>query len=128
MTSQPLVTAESSLAGKFTGTFTSDGGQGNSVCELYRTGRVKMISDLDLDSGKVQFITSGSWYMDENQELVITIIDEKDSNVTYHAKLKKNKNNLPLIIGLAAGGAALVGGGVLAFFLVRRKKKIPGGK
>ena len=91
MTSKKLVTAEADLAGKFTGTFSVDEGNGVSTCKLYRTGRVTMDSELVLPSETVVFQTTGSWYMNENKELVIQIKDEKESLVTYIASTVKSE-------------------------------------
>ena len=129
MTSQKLLNAEADLAAKFTGTFTCDGGNGNSICQLYRTGQIVMTSELTIEGEKIHFATSGEWRM-EDDEIVMTILDEKSANVTYRAKQvtkndNKNNSNLGLILGLSIGIPLLVvGAGVLVFFLIRRKKKM----
>ena len=91
MNSKKLVTAEADLAGKFTGTFSVDGGNGVATCKLYKTGKVTMDAELVLSSQTVVLQTTGSWYMNENNELVIAIKDEKDSLVTYIATTKKEE-------------------------------------
>ena len=132
MNSKKLVTAEADLAGKFTGTFTSDGGNGVSTCKLYKTGKVEMNSELVLSSETVNFITSGTWYMNENKELIIQIKDEKDSLVTYKATLARAENkeepkkkHTGIIIATSAVGSLLViGGGVFLVIRIKKSKKI----
>ena len=92
MNSKKLVTAEADLAGKFSGTFSCDGGNGVTNCKLFRTGRVTMDSELVLSSETVVFQTTGTWYMNENKELVIQVKDEKDSLVTYIATTSKEES------------------------------------
>ena len=119
---QKLINAEADLAAKFTGTFTCDGGEGESILQLYRTGKIVMTNRLSIPGEFVEFITSGSWHM-ENKEIVMTILDEKKANVTYRVK-PSNNNNLGLILGLSIGIPLLVAGvAVGVFFIVKKKKK-----
>jgi len=123
MKSQKLINAEADLAGKFTGTFSCDGGEGTSICQLYRTGKVVMNSELVLESETVQFATTGSWHM-ENNELIISIIDEKGTSVVHKAVIASaSKTNLGLILGLSIGGVVVVGGVAVAIFFYLKKKK-----
>ena len=115
MVSQKLITAESTLAGKFYGTFNTSGGQGTSLLKLYRTGKLVMNNELVINEEKVVFDTTGNWYMDENEDLIISILDEKDVSVTYKAS-KKKKNNTKtiwIIVGSVIGGTLLLGFGVV---------------
>lgn len=130
MHSQKLVTAEADLAGKFVGTFTCDGGNGTSICQLYKTGRVAMNTELIFESEKVQFTTSGTWHMD-GDEIILTILDEKDSNVNYHAVQTSgnnngnNVNNLGLTLGLSIGiPLVVIAAGVIVFIIIKKKKKV----
>ena len=126
MTTQALKNAEPDLSAKFFGTFTCDGGNGTSVCQLYKTGQIIMESNLALEGETVSFTTSGSWYM-EDDDIVMTILDEKEANVVYRAKLSKKNNkkgNLGLILGLSIGIPVLVAGAaILVVFLLKKKKK-----
>ena len=114
MTSQKLNSSEVALAGKFTGTFTVDGGQGTTLIKLYRTGKVVVNNELDFNGDKVRFDTTGTWYMDDKEELVITIYDEKDSAVTYKASKEAKKNNNAGTIAIIVV-ASVVGVSLLAF-------------
>ena len=128
MASKKLVTAEADLAGKFTGTFSSDGGNGVSTCKLYRTGKVEMDNELVLSSETVNFKTSGTWYMNEKNELVIQIKDEKDSLVTFiatkggtEAPAKKKYTGF-IIAGSLVLASLLAGGAVLLVIKLKGKK------
>lgn len=124
MKSQKLINAEADLAGKFIGTFTCDGGVGTSICQLYRTGKVVMNTELVFENEKVTFATEGSWHM-ENNELLITIVDEKGTNVNHRATISNiKKTNTGLILGLSIpGGIAVIGGIVVAILFYMKKKK-----
>ncbi len=124
MKSQKLINAEADLAGKFIGTFTCDGGVGTSICQLYRTGKVVMNTELVFENEKVTFATEGSWHM-ENNELLITIVDEKGANVNHRATLVNTKKaNTGLILGLSIpGGIVVIGGIAVAIFFYMKKKK-----
>lgn len=124
MKSQKLINAEADLAGKFIGTFTCDGGVGTSICQLYRTGKVVMNTELVFENEKVTFATEGSWHM-ENNELLITIVDEKGTNVNHRATISNTKKiNTGLIFGLSIpGGIAVIGGIVVAILFYMKKKK-----
>ena len=124
MKSQKLINAEADLAGKFIGTFTCDGGVGTSICQLYRTGKVVMNTELVFENEKVTFATEGSWHM-ENNELLITIVDEKGANVNHRATLANTKKaNTGLILGLSIpGGIVVIGGIAVAIFFYLKKKK-----
>lgn len=124
MKSQKLINAEADLAGKFTGSFTCDGGVGTSICQLYRTGKVVMNTELVFENEKVTFATEGSWHM-ENDELLITIVDEKGANVNHRATLANTKKaNTGLILGLSIpGGIVVIGGIAVAIFFYLKKKK-----
>ena len=124
MKSQKLINAEADLAGKFIGTFTCDGGVGTSICQLYRTGKVVMNTELVFENEKVTFATEGSWHM-ENNELLITIVDEKGANVNHRATLANTKKaNTGLILGLSIpGGIVVIGGIAVAIFFYMKKKK-----
>lgn len=124
MKSQKLINAEADLAGKFIGTFTCDGGVGTSICQLYRTGKVVMNTELVFENEKVTFATEGSWHM-ENNELLITIVDEKGTNVNHRATISNTKKiNTGLIFGLSIpGGIAVIGGIVVAILFYTKKKK-----
>lgn len=124
MKSQKLINAEADLAGKFIGTFTCDGGVGTSICQLYRTGKVVMNTELVFENEKVTFATEGSWHM-ENNELLITIVDEKGTNVNHRATISNTKKtNTGLILGLSIpGGIAVIGGIVVAILFYMKKKK-----
>ena len=53
--------------------------------------------------------------MDENEDLILSILDEKDVSVTYKAS-KKKKNNTKtiwIIVGSVIGGTLLLGFGVV---------------
>ena len=128
MKSKKLVTAEADLAGKFTGTFSSDGGNGVSTCKLYRTGKVEMESNLVLSSETVNFKTSGTWYINEKNEIVIQIKDEKESLVTYiatkggtEAPAKKKYTGF-IIAGSLVLASLLAGGAVLLVIKLKGKK------
>ena len=139
MTSQKLNSSEVALAGKFTGTFTVDGGQGTTLIKLYRTGKVVVNNELNFNGDKVRFDTTGTWYMDDKEELVITIYDEKDSAVTYKASKEAKKNNnggtIAIIVVASVAGVSLlafgaivvigfiIGGSAFAVFTGKRKKK-----
>ncbi len=126
MRSQKLINAEADLAAKFVGTFTCDGGNGTSICQLYRTGKILMNTELIFDDEpKVIFETTGSWYMDGN-DVVLIIEDEKGANVNHRATMGgEKKNNTGLIIGLSIGGGVivLIGVGVALFFIMKKKRK-----
>lgn len=125
MVSQKLINAEADLAGKFVGSFTCDGGVGTSICQLYRTGKVVMNTELVFESEKVTFATEGSWHM-ENNELLITIVDEKGANVNHRAVLvNAKKANTGLILGLSIPGGVILIGGIAAgvFFFMKKKKE-----
>ena len=124
MVSQKLINAEADLAGKFVGSFTCDGGVGTSICQLYRTGKVVMNTELVFENEKVTFATEGSWHM-ENNELLIAIVDEKGASVNHRAVLvNAKKTNTGLILGLSIpGGVILIGGIAVGVFFFMKKKK-----
>ena len=130
MRSQKLINAEADLAAKFVGTFSCDGGSGTSICQLYRTGKIIMKTELVFDEEpKVVFETTGNWHM-ENNDIILVIEDEKGANVNHRAIIdggKKNAN-LGLILGLSIGGGVLlIGIGVAVIFILKRKRnKIQG--
>ena len=122
MSTTKLINAEADLAAKFVGEFTCDGGNGQSILQLYRTGKIVMTNRLSLPGENVEFITSGSWYM-EGKEIVMTILDEKEANVIYRVK-PSGGANLGLILGLSIGIPVLVAGiAVGVFFIIKKKKK-----
>ena len=127
MNSQKLVNADADLAAKFMGTFTSDGGNGTSICQLFRTGKVRIVSELVFENEVVTLDVYGTWHMN-NDEIIIEVKDEKEALNTYRATQgsapKEKNNNLGLTLGLSIGiPVAVVGVGVLVFFLIKRKKK-----
>ena len=122
MSTTKLINAEADLAAKFVGEFTCDGGNGQSILQLYRTGKIVTTNRLSLPGENVEFITSGSWYM-EGKEIVMTILDEKEANVIYRVK-PSGGANLGLILGLSIGIPVLVAGiAVGVFFIIKKKKK-----
>ena len=123
MTTQKLINAEADLAAKFTGAFSCDGGEGESILQLYRTGKIVMTNKLSIPGeAPIEFITSGSWYM-EGKELIMTILDEKEANVIYRVK-PSGGTNLGLVLGLSIGIPVLVAGiAVGVFFIIKKKKK-----
>ena len=126
MRSKKLINAEADLAGKFVGTFTCDGGNGTSICQLYRTGKVVMNTELALEEGKEQFVTTGSWHMEDN-DIIIIIQDEKGADVTHVAKIASgNKNGCGGNIATTSiilSSLALSGVTILAVSKLFRKKK-----
>ena len=125
MESQTLINAEADLAAKFRGEFTCDGGNGTSICQLYKNGKIVMSNELQLESEKVTFVTSGTWHM-EDKDVILNILDEKEANMVYRAKMGgQKKSNLGLILGLSIGIPVLVAGvAVLVIFLIKKKKKV----
>ena len=89
-----------------------------------------MNTELIFESEKVQFTTSGTWHMD-GDEIILTILDEKDSNVNYHAVQTSgnnngnNVNNLGLTLGLSIGiPLVVIAAGVIVFIIIKKKKKV----
>ena len=125
MESKPLITAEASLAGKFVGMFTEGGGKGTSICKLYRSGLVTMETELIINSEKIDFNTTGSWHMDDNKDLIITIINEKDSPVNYKASLvqEKKKTNVGCGGYIGATSAVVFIISIMGLVLLLRKRK-----
>ncbi|MBO4856269.1 MAG: metallophosphoesterase family protein [Bacilli bacterium] len=123
MSTVKLINAEADLAAKFVGEFTCDGGEGQSILQLYRTGKIVMTNKLVIEGeAPIEFITSGSWYM-EGKELIMTILDEKEANVIYRVK-PSGGTNLGLVLGLSIGIPVLVAGiAVGVFFIIKKKKK-----
>ncbi len=121
--SQKLVPAESDLAGKFIGTFTSNNLKGNTICKLYRTGKVTVNSTIDAEE-PVIFNTTGEWHMDDNKNLIISIKDEKDAMVNYIARISDDSDGVsPLTLILAIGVPVLVIGLLVGLFIILKKKK-----
>ena len=83
-----------------------------------------MNTELVFENEKVTFATEGSWHM-ENNELLITIVDEKGANVNHRATLANTKKaNTGLILGLSIpGGIVVIGGIAVAIFFYLKKKK-----
>lgn len=122
MESQELINAEPDLSAKFTGTFSCDGGQGTSILQLYKTGKIVMKNELVLEDEVVEFNTTGSWHMD-GKKIVMSILDEKEAPVTYVAKIKGG-TNLALVLSLSIGLPILVASlGVGIFFIIKKRKK-----
>ena len=119
-----LEETDTNLAAKFKGNFECDGGLGNAKCNLYRNGKVRMDITLDLEEKLITFNTTGNWHMDDNEDLIITIKNEKDAMEQYVAKKAGQGNNLALILSLSIGIPVLViGGGLATFFIIRHVKK-----
>ena len=128
MKSKKLVSAEADLAGKFVGTFKCDGGNGTTTCKLYRTGKVIIDNELVLSEDDIiTFVTSGTWYMNEKNQLVISVKDEKEATVNYLAKTGSDENNAfkggTIVIAVAIPIVVVIGLGVGLFFILRKKKK-----
>ena len=122
--SQKLVAADADLAAKFTGSFTCDGGNGTSLCRLYRNGKVKIDTELVIENETIFFNTTGEWHMDDNKRLIITVKDEKDANETYYAKISGEKKDNTLVIVLSITiPVVVIGIGVGVFFFLKNKKK-----
>ena len=124
MNKQALLATDTTLAAKFYGEFECDGGLGTAVCNLYRSGKAKMDIELQLEGEKVIFNTSGLWHMDEDENLIIQVRNEKEQLETYVAKKSGiSKKTLTIILVVSVSSVVLVGVGVALFFILRKKKK-----
>lgn len=126
MKSVKLDALDTTLSAKFTGTFTTQDGSGSSTCTLYRTGRVKLNTTMNVTgkSDPVEFFTTGTWYMN-GDVLNITVLNEKDVKVHYRAYKdgSDEKGNLTLILAISIPAGVVLIGGVTTLIIVLVKKK-----
>ena len=128
LVSQKVLTAESNLIGKFYGEFSINGGRGTTSVKVMKSGKITVQNRLVFENETIEFDTTGTFSLGENETYKLSILDEKENPVEYVVGAKTNNVNVALIVTLSIVGGILlllvIASAVVIPLVIVKKRKV----